>query len=79
MSTKSFKFFGCYNVISYYTYNFSLTIFSSFFSNSSVEFVRRQANAVAHVLAREVMFLASPTIYYDILECIESLIINEML
>jgi len=44
-----------------------------------VEFVRRQANAVAHALAREAMFLASPAIYSDILDCIESLIINEML
>jgi len=44
-----------------------------------VEFVRRQANTVAHALAREATFLANPAIYYDIPDCIESLIINEML
>jgi len=44
-----------------------------------VEFVRRQANVVAHVLAGEATLLASPAIYFYIPECIESLIINEML
>jgi ribonuclease HI len=52
---------------------------SSFFSNSRVEFVRRQANGVAHSLAREATLLASPVTYYDIPNCIETLIINEML
>jgi len=50
-----------------------------FSSNSRVEFVRRQANEVAHVLAREVTLLVSPTIYFHIPNCIEPLIINEML
>jgi len=36
------------------------SLFCSFFSNSRVEFVRRQANAVAHALAREATLLASP-------------------
>jgi len=44
-----------------------------------VEFVRRQANEVAHALAREATSLASPAIYYAIPTCIETLIINEML
>ena len=35
------------------------SLFSNLFSNSSVEFVRRQDNAVAHALAREVISLAS--------------------
>jgi hypothetical protein len=49
------------------------------FTNSRVEFTRRKANAAAHVLAREAISLASPTIYYVIPSCIESIIINEML
>jgi len=55
------------------------SLFCNFFSNSRVEFVRRQANEVVHALAREATSLASPAIYYDIPTCIETLIINEML
>jgi len=51
----------------------------SSFTNFMMEFVRQQTNAVAHVLARETMFLASPTVYFNTPDCIESLIINEML
>jgi len=47
--------------------------------NSRVELVRRQTNGVAHSLAKEVTLLASPVTYYDIFNCIETLIINEML
>jgi ribonuclease HI len=54
-------------------------LFSSSFTNSRVEFIRRQANAAAHALAREATSLASPTIYYVIPHCIETIIINEML
>jgi len=42
-----------------------------------VEFIRRQANEVAHVLVGEGTLLASPTIYFHTPECIETLIINE--
>jgi ribonuclease HI len=55
------------------------SLFSTSFSNSRVKFVRRQANAVAHALAREATSLASPAVYFDIPNCIETLIINEML
>jgi len=55
------------------------SLFRNFFSNSRVEFVRRQANAVAHALARAATSLASPAVYFDIPNCIETLIINEML
>jgi len=55
------------------------SLFSSFFSNSRVEFIRRQANMVAHAPAREAMYLASPAVYFEIPNCIETLIINEML
>jgi len=64
--------FGC--IIS-----FCCSLFGSTFVNSRVEFVRRQANGVAHALAREATLLASPVIYYDIPDYIETLIINEML
>jgi hypothetical protein len=40
-------------------------LFSSF-TNSRVEFIRQQANAAAHALAREATSLASPNIYYVI-------------
>jgi hypothetical protein len=55
------------------------SFFSSTFVNSRVEFTRRQANGVAHSLAREATLLASPVTYFVIPNCIESLIINEML
>ncbi|KAK2359027.1 hypothetical protein QL285_096155 [Trifolium repens] len=55
------------------------SLFSSSFTNSRVEFNRRQANEVAHVLARVALFSASPTIYIDVPHCIEQIIINEML
>jgi hypothetical protein len=55
------------------------SLFSSSFTNSRVEFNRRQANEVAHVLARVAPFSASPTIYIDVPHCIEQIIINEML
>jgi hypothetical protein len=54
-------------------------LFTTFFTNSRVEFNRRQANEVAHALARVAPFSASPTIYIDVPHCIEQLIINEML
>jgi len=55
------------------------SLFTTSFSNSRVEFVRRQANDAAHVLAREDTLLASSIIYFEISNCIETLIINEML
>ena len=57
----------------------SRSLLLSKFTNSRVEFVRRQANVVAHTLAGEATFLASLAIYFHIPNCIETLIINEML
>ncbi|KAK2355667.1 hypothetical protein QL285_093058 [Trifolium repens] len=54
-------------------------LFTSSFRNSRVEFNRRQANEVAHVLARVAPFSASPTIYIDVPHCIEHYIANDML
>ncbi|KAK2427985.1 hypothetical protein QL285_026530 [Trifolium repens] len=44
-------------------------LFTSSFRNSRVEFNRRQANEVAHVLARVASFSANPTIYIDVPHC----------
>jgi len=57
----------------------SQILLSSKFNNSQVEFARQQANMVAHTLAGDATFLASPVIYFHIPFCIETLIINEML
>jgi len=53
-------------------------LFSTFFTNSRVEFTRRQANPSAHVLAVEATFLTNPIIYYHIPSCINNIIIDEM-
>jgi hypothetical protein len=52
---------------------------NSFFTNSRVEFIRRQANEVAHALARVATSLASFHIFIEIPTCIHHIIINEML
>jgi hypothetical protein len=54
-------------------------LFTSSYTNSRVEFNRRQANEVAHALARVVPYSASPTIYIDVPPCIERFIVNDML
>jgi ribonuclease HI len=53
--------------------------FNLYFQNSSVEFNRRQANAVAHALARVAPSLASSNIFVDVPTCIQYLVMNEML
>jgi len=50
-----------------------------FYENSSVEFVRRQANAVAHELAKAATLGASFQIVVTPPRCIEHLLINEMI
>jgi len=54
-------------------------LFSSHFRDSLVKFNRRQANVVAHALAIEVTLSASLAIYFNVRDCINSFIINEML
>jgi ribonuclease HI len=54
-------------------------IFSNYYSNSSVEFVRRQANEVAHNLAKAATLSASFQILVEVPNCIEHILINEML
>jgi ribonuclease HI len=55
------------------------SLFNTNFSNSKVEFNRRQANEAAHTLTGVATLSASPNIYYCVHRCIISLIINEML
>ncbi|XP_024632220.1 uncharacterized protein [Medicago truncatula] len=55
------------------------TLFNLFYENSSVEFIRRQANEVAHELAKAASSSASFQILVNIPECIEHILINEML
>lgn len=50
----------------------------NFFQNSRVEFTKRQANIVAHKLAKVVTLYASPQIFFDIPACIVFQIMNEM-
>jgi hypothetical protein len=51
----------------------------TYFQNTKVEFSRTQATEVAHTLAREATFLASPQIFNVAPLCISILIINEKL
>jgi len=53
-------------------------IFQDSFQNSHVEFNRRQANGVAHELARVAPYDPSPTTYDDVSSCIWYLLVNEM-
>jgi len=55
------------------------SLFSTHFTNSRVEFSRRQVNAAAHALGGEATSLASPVIYFNIPRCINNIIFNEML
>jgi hypothetical protein len=54
-------------------------IFSTYYRNSSVEFVRRQANEVAHNLAKAATLSTSFQVLVDALNCIEHTLINERL
>ncbi|CAJ2647159.1 unnamed protein product [Trifolium pratense] len=54
-------------------------VFNNYYRNSSVEFVRRQANEVAHCLAKAATLSASFQILVHAPSCIEHILINEML
>jgi len=53
-------------------------LFTQFYVNSSVEFMRRQANETTHTLAKEATLLASFYILIEISNCIEHILINEV-
>jgi hypothetical protein len=61
----------CYAIISSISYPLSL------YSNFKVKFVRRQANIVAHTLARAACFWASHRIFYSYYSSIEHWLIND--
>jgi hypothetical protein len=47
-------------------------------NNSYVKFSRREANMVAHELAKAAVYNDSSHLYFDIPDCINPLIFNEM-
>lgn len=49
-----------------------------YFSNSSMSFVRRPSNSVAHSLVKATLFSASPLDYHVAPSYIAALIINDM-
>jgi hypothetical protein len=55
------------------------SLFRRYYENFSVEFVRRQANEVAHMLAKAATLSASFQVLVDIPDCIEHILINEIL
>ena len=55
------------------------TIFEQYYVNSSVEFVRRQANEAANRLAKAATSSASFQILVEIPYCIEHILSNEMI
>jgi len=46
--------------------------------NSHAEFSKREANVVAHHLAKAIIYSASSQVYFDIPTCIYSSLFNEM-
>jgi dGTP triphosphohydrolase len=54
-------------------------VFSQFYENSSVEFLRRQANAVVHELAKVATSEASFHLPVNPPDCNEHILINEMI
>jgi hypothetical protein len=55
------------------------SIFSNYYSNSSVEFVWRQTNEVVYNLAKVTTLLVNFQILIDVSNYIEDILINEML
>jgi len=61
----------------FYAIIYSIIYQLSLHSNFEVKFVRRQANMVAHTLARAVCYWASHRIFYSYPSCIEHLLIKD--
>ena len=55
------------------------TIFEQYYVNSSVECARKQANEAAHRLAKAATSSTSFQILVEIPDCIEHILINEMI
>jgi len=56
-----------------------MPVFVLLFANSKVEFTWQQANVVTHALALEATLITSSAIYFQVPDCIVTLISNEML
>jgi ribonuclease HI len=54
-------------------------VYNNYFRNSRIEFIRKQANEVAYVLARIATSLTSFHLFIDVPLCIGNIINNEML
>jgi len=54
------------------------SLFRQFYENSRVKFVWRQANEVAHSLAKAALSSASSQILIEIPHCIEHILFHEM-
>jgi len=54
-------------------------ILKSFLTNSYIEFIRRQANEIAHILAKTATFSFNFCIFDEISTCITDLVFNEMI
>jgi len=54
-------------------------VFSQYYENSSVEFVRRQTNEVVHKLAKADPLLASFQLLVEPFDCIEHILTTEMI
>jgi hypothetical protein len=54
------------------------SMISSLCNNSYVEFIRREANMIAHNLSKAAMYNANSQVYHDIPMCIDPLISNYM-
>jgi len=57
----------------------SIQLCRNHLTNSHVEFIRRQANEVAHILTKAAIFSTSFRVFDDIPTCITDLIFNEMI
>jgi len=57
----------------------SIQLCSTYLTNSHAEFIRRQANEVAHTLAKAATSSTSFHDFDDIPTCITNLIFNEMI
>jgi len=57
----------------------SIHLCSTYLPNSHVEFIRRQANEVAHALAKAATSSTSFHVFDDIPTCITDLVFNEMI
>lgn len=54
------------------------TIFSTFYTNSHVEFIRRKTNKVAQSLAKTTTSLISFQLFIDMPTCIQTIVVDKI-